>query len=99
MKTRPSRGRDATPLLPFSSVGNWTLYFIFLIPPLILGFVLGDAMERAFRQSLMMSQGDLTIFISRPISATLLIIAGVLLCLPAIRWVRAWRVEAVEREG
>src|SRR5690606_17483278 len=26
--------------------------------PLILGFVLGDAMERALRQSLMMSQGD-----------------------------------------
>jgi putative tricarboxylic transport membrane protein len=66
---------------------------------LILGLVLGDVLERALRQSLMMSQGDLTIFISRPISATLLIIAGVLLCLPAIRWVRAWRVEAVEREG
>ena len=27
--------------------------------PLVLGFVLGDAMERALRQSLMMSQGDL----------------------------------------
>ena len=27
--------------------------------PLVLGLVLGDAMERALRQSLMMSQGDL----------------------------------------
>ena len=27
--------------------------------PLILGLVLGDSMERALRQSLMMSQGDL----------------------------------------
>jgi putative tricarboxylic transport membrane protein len=70
---------------------------------LILGLVLGDVLERALRQSLMMSQGDLAILINRPISATLLSIAGVLLCLPAIRcairWVRAWRVEAVEREG
>jgi putative tricarboxylic transport membrane protein len=65
---------------------------------LILGLVLGDVLERALRQSLMMSQGDLTILISRPISATLLLIAGLLLILPAIRWVRAWRVEAVERE-
>jgi hypothetical protein len=33
--------------------------------PLVLGLVLGDPMERALRQSLMMSQGDLSIPISR----------------------------------
>ncbi|MGZ8479150.1 MAG: tripartite tricarboxylate transporter permease [Candidatus Binatia bacterium] len=66
---------------------------------LILGLVLGDVLERALRQSLMMSQGDLAIFVNRPISATLLAIAVVLLCLPALRWVRAWRADAVEREG
>jgi len=66
---------------------------------LILGLVLGDMLERALRQSLMMSQGNLAILVTRPISATLLFIALVLLCLPAIRRVRAWRVEAVERES
>jgi putative tricarboxylic transport membrane protein len=66
---------------------------------LILGLVLGDVIERALRQSLMMSQGDLSIFVTRPISASLLLIAIVLLCLPAIRGVRAWRVAAIEREG
>jgi len=66
---------------------------------LILGLVLGDVMERALRQSLMMSQGDLAIFVNRPISAALLAIAAVLLCLPALRWVRAWRTEAVAGEG
>jgi putative tricarboxylic transport membrane protein len=66
---------------------------------LILGLVLGDVLERALRQSLMMSQGSLAILVTRPISATLLFIALVLLCLPAIRRVRAWRVEAVERES
>jgi putative tricarboxylic transport membrane protein len=66
---------------------------------LILGLVLGDIIERALRQSLMMSQGDLSIFVTRPISATLLLIALVLLSLPAIRGVRGWRVAAIEREG
>jgi putative tricarboxylic transport membrane protein len=66
---------------------------------LILGMVLGDALERALRQSLMMSQGDITILISRPISGTLLLIATAVLCLPALRKVRSWRVEAIEREA
>ncbi len=35
---------------------------------LILGMVLGDGLERALRQSLMMSQGDIAILITRPIS-------------------------------
>ena len=67
--------------------------------PLILGLVLGDPMERALRQSLMMSAGDLMILVNRPISATLLLIAAMILCLPAARKVRSWRVEAIERES
>jgi putative tricarboxylic transport membrane protein len=66
---------------------------------LILGMVLGDGLERALRQSLMMSQGDITILASRPISGVLLLIAMAILCLPAIRKVRSWRIEAIEREG
>src|SRR5206468_1990930 len=66
---------------------------------LILGMVLGDGLERALRQSLMMSQGDILILATRPISGSLLLIAATILCLPAIRKVRFWRVAAVEREG
>jgi putative tricarboxylic transport membrane protein len=66
---------------------------------LILGMVLGDALERALRQSLMMSQGDLSILIARPISGTLLFLAALILCLPALRKVRYWRVAAIEREA
>src|SRR5207237_8608253 len=47
--------------------------------PLILGFVLGDNMERALRQSLMMSQGDLSILGQRPISAIMLGLAVLIL--------------------
>jgi hypothetical protein len=39
------------------------------------------------------------ILFTRPISGTLLAIAALLLCLPALRQVRTWRVEAIEREG
>ena len=64
--------------------------------PLILGLVLGDAMERALRQSLMMSQGDLAILVSRPISAVMLFLAVVILLLPLFRRANAWRVRALE---
>ena len=40
--------------------------------PLILGLVLGDRMERALRQSLMMSGGTSPILVSRPMAAMLL---------------------------
>ena len=66
---------------------------------LILGMVLGDSLERALRQSLMMSQGDIAILVTRPISGVLLSVAALILCLPLVRKVRYWRVEAIEREG
>ena len=40
--------------------------------PLILGFVLGPLMETHFRRSLLISRGDFSIFVERPISAALL---------------------------
>ena len=56
--------------------------------PLILGFVLGRLMEEKFRQSLLISGGNLNTFIDAPISATLLALTAVLVLvslLPAIR--------------
>ena len=52
--------------------------------PLVLGLVLGDPMERALRQSLMMSQGDLSILF-RPIPGALLTVAALLLLVPLFR--------------
>ena len=65
--------------------------------PLILGLVLGDGMERALRQSLMMSQGDLSILVSRPISAVMLSLAVLILLVAAVPdKLNAWRVEAAD---
>ena len=63
--------------------------------PLILGFVLGDVMERAVRQSLMMSQGDLTILVARPLSAAMLAFALLILVSPLLGRLNRWRVRAL----
>jgi putative tricarboxylic transport membrane protein len=67
--------------------------------PLILGFVLGGAMERALRQSLTMSQGDMSLFLSRPLSACMLALAVLLLLSPLAGRVNRWRVRAVTENG
>jgi putative tricarboxylic transport membrane protein len=67
--------------------------------PLVLGLVLGDSMERALRQSLMMSQGDLTILFSRPISATILVLALAILVVPLARRLNAVRLRAIAQKN
>ncbi|MDQ5848633.1 MAG: tripartite tricarboxylate transporter permease, partial [Pseudomonadota bacterium] len=63
--------------------------------PLILGLVLGGAMERALRQSLMMSDGSLSILWSRPISAVMLSLAVLVLLIPLFGRINAWRLRAI----
>lgn len=66
--------------------------------PLILAMVLGERLELALRQSLMMSQGQLSILLNRPISAAILILAVIILFMPLIHKVRSWKVKAIEQE-
>ena len=46
--------------------------------PLVLAFVLGPMLEFSIRQSLLMSEGSFSIFITRPISGTCLLLAAVM---------------------
>jgi len=64
--------------------------------PLILGLVLGGAMERALRQSLMMSDGSLAILVSRPVSAVMLSLALLILLIPLFGKFNAWRLKALK---
>jgi putative tricarboxylic transport membrane protein len=52
--------------------------------PMILALVLGQKLETSFRRSLIMSQGDFSIFVTRPISLGFLITAALLLIIPII---------------
>jgi len=86
---------DTWMLAAFGMLGYAMRKLDYPAAPLILGLVLGDNMERALRQSLMMSQGDLSILVSRPISATMLIVAVLILVAPLFRKANAWRVRAL----
>jgi putative tricarboxylic transport membrane protein len=54
----------------------------FPIAPAILGAILGPELENQFRRSLNISDGDLTVFIDRPLSASILALALIALLLP-----------------
>ncbi len=90
---------DCSLLVAFGLLGYVMQRLDYPSAPLILGLVLGDPMERALRQSLMMSQGDLSILVSRPISATMLFLTVVLLLLPLFRKANSWRIKAIEENG
>jgi putative tricarboxylic transport membrane protein len=52
--------------------------------PLLIAFVLAPMLERALRQSIIMSRGSLFIFLSRPISSLILLVALIILLYPLI---------------
>jgi putative tricarboxylic transport membrane protein len=56
--------------------------------PAVLGLVLGPLSEQQFRRALAISEGDLSVFVSRPISAVLLAVAVAVLLGPTLlkRW-------------
>ena len=75
---------DIYSMIFFGIVGYLARKFEFEAAPFILAVVLGPMMEKAFRQSLIMFQGDLSVFIRRPISGAIFGIAVILLGLPLI---------------
>jgi TctA family transporter len=62
--------------------------------PLMLGFILGPLMEENLRRALIVSHGDPMVFVTRPISLTLLILAAILLLLVILPAVRRTREQA-----
>ena len=85
-------------LLAFGLLGYAMRKLDFPAAPLVLGVVLGAPMERALRQSLMMSEGSLGILLTRPISATMLLLALVILLAPAFGKINRWRLQAIEQD-
>jgi len=86
---------DVALLAAFGLLGYVMRKLDYPAAPLILGLVLGAAMERALRQSLMMSEGSLSILVARPISAVMLSLALLILLIPFFTKVNAWRLRAL----
>jgi putative tricarboxylic transport membrane protein len=89
---------DLSMLMAFGLLGYLMRKLDYPAAPMVLGLVLGDAMERALRQSLMMSQGDLMILVGRPISAVMLGLALLVLLVPVFGRLNRLRLQAIESE-
>jgi putative tricarboxylic transport membrane protein len=79
---------DVWLMLIFGVVGYLMRKLEYPLAPAVLAIVLGPLAEASMRQSLIMNQGGFDIFITRPISGTILAIAIVLLVWPAIKAIR-----------
>lgn len=53
----------------FGVLGAIFLWLDYQIAPIALGFILGPMLEENFRRAMLLSRGDITVFIHRPISA------------------------------
>ncbi len=62
--------------------------------PLLLGLILGPMMEEYLRRALLISRGDWSVFVTRPLSASLLVVAAVLLFIVLMPSVKKKREEA-----
>jgi putative tricarboxylic transport membrane protein len=62
--------------------------------PLLLGFILGPLMEEHLRRALLLSRGDWSVFVTRPLSASLLVAAALLLVIVLLPSIKSTREEA-----
>ena len=62
--------------------------------PLLLGFILGPMMEENLRRALLLSRGDWTTFLTRPLSATLLVAAVLMVVVVMLPSIKSKREEA-----
>ena len=76
-------------MLGFGLIGYFAQKLDYPLAPLVLALVLGGLMEVSLRQSIKMSQGDLTTFFTRPLAATIMAVVIIIVAWPALRRVRA----------
>ena len=82
----------------FGVVGYWFIKIGTEPAPLLLGFILGPMMEENLRRALLLSRGDWSVFVTRPLSASLLAVAAILLVIVLLPAVKNKREEAFVEE-
>lgn len=76
---------DVGVMLAFGILGYFLTSVNFPVATIILGFVLGPIAESNFRRALIMSGGDFTVFLTRPITAVTLAVTVLVIFLPIIK--------------
>ena len=74
--------------LVFGVFGAILIGLEFPVAPILLGYVLGPMVELNFRRALIMSHGELSTFVVRPLSATFLAMSVLLLSAQIFFWLR-----------
>ncbi len=87
---------DVTLMIFFGGVGYLMRKFGFEAAPLVLAFVMGPLLEQNLRQSLLISGGSFSIFVTRPISGVTLVIAFLLLLSNLIPFMKRRREKVEE---
>ena len=72
--------------IAFGFFGYVMRKFDFEPAPLVLAMILGPQLSASLRRSLIYSRGDLLVFFERPIAATLMALALLMLLSPGLRW-------------
>jgi putative tricarboxylic transport membrane protein len=84
---------DLIVLIVMGIIGYLVRKIKFDVAPFVIALVLGPMMETAVRESLYISRGDISIFITRPISGIMIGILVILLLLPVI-----WKLLRITRK-
>ena len=79
---------DLWVMLAFGALGFGMNRFGYPAAPLVIGLVLGPLLESNLRRALLLSGGELDIFVQRPISATILAVNALVLIAVLVRTVR-----------
>jgi putative tricarboxylic transport membrane protein len=88
---------DLALLFGFGLIGFAFRRFDFPMAPLIIGLILGPMAENSMRQALVISMGDYSTFITRPISGVILAIAALLFFVPLL--LRSLKARERAKEG
>jgi putative tricarboxylic transport membrane protein len=91
---------DVVLMMVFGVMGYFFKKLKYPLAPLVLALVLGDMAETAFRQSMLLSGGSLTIFWSNGLVGSIVTLALVILCWPLIsRGLEYWKKRAGRSEN
>jgi len=71
-------------MLAFGFLGYFMQKAGFSPAPLLMGFILGPLMEEYFRRAMILSDGNLIVFVERPISLIVLFAVPLLILWPMI---------------
>jgi putative tricarboxylic transport membrane protein len=82
---------DVWLLVVFGVLGYAAERFRFPVPPLVLGAILGPLAESTFMTTMISFNNDWTVFFTRPVSGTVMLLSLLTLLLPLVRELRRKR--------